>query len=170
MPSAKILEQKKEQVDVLSEKIKGAKIVVFVDYKGITVEQDREIRAKLREAGSECVVIKNTLIQLAAKQAGVEGLDEVLTGSTVVIIGEEDYTAGPKIAYSFAKANEGLYIFKAGIMDGKMIHASELEKLAKLPAKEVLLSNLASALIGTVRNFAVVIDQVAKRNEETVSA
>ena len=169
MPSAKILEAKKAQVKELAEKIANAKMTFFVDYKGITVDEDKDIRKAYREAGNECMVIKNSLIKLACKEANIEGLDEVLEGPTAVVIGNEEYTTGPKIAYDFAKTHD-FYKFKAGIMDGKAVDAEKVNKLANIPSREVLLTQLASALIGNIRNLAVVLDQVAKKNEEQVSA
>jgi len=169
VPSAKVLEAKKAQVKELAEKIQAAKMVFFVDYKGITVDEDKDIRKAYRESGNECMVVKNSLIKLACKEANVEGLDSVLEGPTAVVIGTEEYTTGPKVAYDFAKTHE-FYQFKAGIMDGKAVSVEEVKKLAKLPSKEVLLTQLASALIGNIRNLAVVLDQVAKKNEESVSA
>jgi len=169
MPSAKVLEAKKAQVKELSEKLSNSKMTFFVDYKGITVDEDKNLRKAYREAGYECMVVKNSLIKLACKEANIEGLDDVLEGPTVVVIGNEEYTTGPKIAYDFAKNHE-FYKFKAGIMDGKAVDVEQVNKLAKLPSKEVLLTQLASALIGNIRNLAVVIDQVAKKNEEQVSA
>ena len=169
MPSEKILEAKKSQVKELADKISNAKITFFVDYKGITVDEDKTIRKAYRESGNECIVIKNSLIKLACKEAKVDGLDSILEGPTAIVIGKEEYTTGPKIAHDFAKTHD-FYKFKAGIMDGKMIDKAEVEKLAKLPSKETLLTSLASALIGNIRNLAVVLDQVAKKNEEQVSA
>ena len=169
VPSAKVLEAKKAQVKELAEKLQAAKMVFFVDYKGITVDEDKEIRKAYRESGNECMVVKNSLIKLACKEANIEGLDAVLEGPTAVVIGTEEYTTGPKVAYEFAKTHD-FYKFKAGIMDGKAVSVDEVNKLAKLPSKEVLLTQLASALIGNIRNLAVVLDQVAKKNEEAVSA
>lgn len=169
MPSAKVLEAKKAQVKELANKLSQAKMTFFVDYKGITVDEDKNIRKAYRESGNECMVVKNSLIKLACKEANIEGLDDILEGPTAVVIGNEEYTTGPKIAYDFAKTHE-FYKFKAGIMDGKAVTAEEVNKLAKLPSKEVLLTQLASALIGNIRNLAVVLDQVAKKNEEQVSA
>jgi large subunit ribosomal protein L10 len=169
VPSAKVLEAKKAQVKELAEKIQAAKMVFFVDYKGITVDEDKEIRKAYRESGNECMVVKNSLIKLACKEANIEGLDSVLEGPTAVVIGTEEYTTGPKIAHDFAKTHE-FYQFKAGIMDGKAVSVDQVKKLASLPSKEVLLTQLASALIGNIRNLAVVLDQVAKKNEESVSA
>lgn len=169
MASAKVLEAKQAQVKELAEKIQKAKMVFFVDYKGITVDEDKDLRKAYRESGNECMVIKNSLIKLACKEAGVEGLDEILEGPTAVVIGYDEYTTGPKAAHDFAKTHD-FYKFKAGIMDGKAVSVEQVEKLAKLPSKEVLLTQLASALIGNIRNLAVVLDQVAKKDEEKVSA
>ena len=169
MPSAKVLETKKAQVKELADKLSNSKMTFFVDYKGITVDEDKTIRKAYRESGNECMVIKNSLIKLACKEANIEGLDDILEGPTAVVIGKDEYTTGPKIAYDFAKTHD-FYKFKAGIMDGKMVDKTQVEKLAKLPSKEVLLTKLASALIGNIRNLAVVIDQVAKKNGEQVSA
>lgn len=169
MASAKVLEAKQAQVKELAEKIQKAKMVFFVDYKGITVDEDKDLRKAYRESGNECMVIKNSLIKLACKEAGIEGLDEILEGPTAVVIGYDEYTTGPKAAHDFAKAHD-FYKFKAGIMDGKAVSVEQVEKLAKLPSKEVLLTQLASALIGNIRNLAVVLDQVAKKDKEKVSA
>lgn len=169
MPSAKILEKKQAQVNKLAEEIKNAKLTMFVDYKGVTVDEDKNLRDKYRQSGNKCVVAKNSIIKLAANSANIEGIDSVLEGPTVVIIGKEEYTSAPKIAYEFAKGHN-FYTFKGGIMDGKVISKEELTRLAKLPSKEMLLTQLATALIGNIRNLAVVLDQVAKKKEEVVSA
>jgi len=168
MPSKKVLEQKQEQVKEISEKMKNAKIVLLADYKGITVEDDRVMRKAFRESGYYCSVVKNSIIKLAAKDAGIDGLDDVLQGPTVIVTGDE-YTVAPKIMYDFAKTHE-FYKIKGGVMDGKIAEVDAITRLAKLPPREVLLTNLASALIGNIRNVAVVLDQVAKKKEEVVSA
>lgn len=169
MPSAKILEQKKAQVKKLADEIKDAKLTMLVDYKGITVDEDKDLRTKYRDSENSCTVIKNSIVKLALKDANIEGLDSVLEGPTAVVIGTGEYTSAPKIAYDFAKTHD-FYTFKGGIMDGKVISKEELTRLAKLPSKEMLLTQLATVLIGNIRNLAVVLDQVAKKNEEVVSA
>jgi large subunit ribosomal protein L7/L12 len=139
---------------------------------GAAAEEKSEFNVVLKDAGANKInVIKvvREITGLGLKEANIEGLDSVLEGPTAVVIGTEEYTTGPKIAYDFAKTHE-FYQFKAGIMDGKAVSVEEVKKLAKLPSKEVLLTQLASALIGNIRNLAVVLDQVAKKNEESVSA
>lgn len=165
MPSQKILDMKKEQVSVLAEKFKKAKIIAFTEYRGISVEQDTALRSQIRENGDEYMVAKNSVIAHAAKEAGIEGFDITLEGPTAVVIGYEDYVKSPKTINDFAKEND-FYKFKAGIMDGKVIEVSEIKKLASLPSKETLYSMLASALLGNIRNLAVVLDQARQKQEE----
>ena len=165
MPSQKILDMKKEQVSVLAEKFKKAKIIALTEYRGITVEQDTALRSQIRENGDEYMVAKNSVIAHAAKEAGIEGFDITLEGPTAVVIGYDDYVKSPKVINDFAKDND-FYNFKAGIMDGKAIDVNEMKKLASLPSKETLYSMLASALLGNIRNLAVVLDQARQKQEE----
>ncbi len=164
MPSQKILEKKKDKVQVLSEKFKKAKMIVLTEYRGISVEDDTKLRATIRNNGDEYSVVKNSIIAHAAKEAGIEGLDN-LEGPTAVVIGYEDYVTPAKAVNDYAKDNE-FYTIKAGVMDGKMIEVSEVKKLANLPSKDTLYAMLASALLGNIRNFAVVIDQLRQKQEE----
>jgi large subunit ribosomal protein L10 len=165
VPSQKILDMKKEQVSVLAEKFKKAKIIALTEYRGITVEQDTALRSQIRENGDEYMVAKNSIITHAAKEAGIEGFDITLEGPTAVVIGYDDYVKSPKVINDFAKDND-FYNFKAGIMDGKAIDVNEMKKLASLPSKETLYSMLASALLGNIRNLAVVLDQARQKQEE----
>lgn len=170
MPSAKVLEKKQAQVKSLAEKLSKAKMTVFTDYRGITVEDDMNLRKNLREAGCECSVIKNTIIKLAAKEANIEMEDSLLEGPTAVILSYDDVVTPAKIAYEYAKNNE-FYTFKGGIMEQKVVDANEVNKLAKLPSRETLLTMLASGLLGNIRNLAVVLNEVSKaKSEEPVSA
>lgn len=165
MPSQKILDSKKEQVSMLAEKFKKAKIIAFTNYRGITVEQDTALRSQIRENGDDYMVVKNSILSHAAKEAGIEGFDVELEGPTAIIIGYEDYVKSPKVIYDFSKEND-FYQFKLGVMDGKVIAVEELKKLASLPSKETLYSMLASALLGNIRNLAVVLDQTRQKQEE----
>ena len=164
MPSQKILEKKKDKVQALAEKFKKAKMIVLTEYRGISVEDDTKLRATIRTNGDEYSVVKNSIIAHAAKEAGIEGLDN-LEGPTAVVIGYEDYVTPAKAVNDYAKDNE-FYTIKAGVMDGKMIEVSEVKKLANLPSKDTLYAMLASALLGNIRNFAVVIDQLRQKQEE----
>ncbi|MDD3303812.1 MAG: 50S ribosomal protein L10 [Clostridia bacterium] len=164
MPSKKILEEKQNKVQELAEKFKKAKMIILTEYRGISVEDDTKLRSTIRTNGDEYGVYKNSVITHAAKEAGIEGLEN-LEGPTAVVVGYEDYVAPAKAINDYAKAND-FYTIKSGVMDGKMVSASEVKKLANLPSKETLYAMLASALLGNIRNFAVVIDQVRQKQEE----
>lgn len=163
MPSQKILDAKKAQVETLAEKMKNAKIILLTEYRGITVSDDTKLRKDLREGGNEYFVMKNSIISHAAKVAGIDGLDN-LEGPTAVVIGNDDYVAPAKIINTYAKNNE-FYKIKVGVMDGKVIDLAEVKKLANLPSKETLYTMLASALLGNIRNLAVVLEETRKQKE-----
>lgn len=164
MPSEKILKQKQDQAAILCEKFKKAKMVVFTEYRGITVEDDTKLRKELREEHNEYMVIKNSVIAHAAKDAGIEGLDGILEGPTAVVIGYDDYVSCAKTVNDYAKTHD-FYTFKSGIMDAKVISGEEVKKLANLPSKDTLYAMLASALLGNIRNLAVVLDQAREKQE-----
>ena len=164
MPSEKILNQKKAKVEELSEKFKKANMIILTEYRGITVEDDTKLRAQIREEKNEYVVVKNSTIVHALKAAGIEGIDTI-EGPTAVVIGYDDYVAPAKAVNDYAKDHD-FYTIKAGIMDGKVIDVAEVKKLASLPSKETLYSMLASALLGNIRNLAVVLDQTREKQAE----
>ena len=166
MPNAKVLAKKQSDVEALKEKFAKAKLVVLVDYRGINVTDVTNIRAELRkDENTEYLVAKNTTLKFAVKGTDYEGISEKLEGPTAVIFSHDDYVGPAKILYDFAKDNE-FYKIKGGIMDGKVIDAEEVIKLAKLPSKEMLLTQLATVLLANIRNVAVVLDQVRKQKEE----
>lgn len=167
MPSEKILKQKQEKADLLADKFSKAKMVIFTEYRGINVEDDTKLRSALRAENNECMVVKNSVINYAAKKAGIQGLDSILEGPTAVVIGYEDYVSPAKAINEYAKEHD-FYKFKAGIMDGKVISKTEVSKLANLPSRETLYSMVASALLGNIRNLAVVLDQT--REKQAVNA
>ena len=165
MASEKILNQKKEEVAKLAEKIKEAKVVLLTDYRGINVSDVTGLRAKLRSAEVEYSVIKNNITRRALQECKIEGLEEALVGPTAVIIGNNDYLEACKAIYEYAKNNE-FYKIKGGIIDGKVVSAEEIITLAKLPSRETLLSMLAGALLGNISKLAVALDQVSKQKAE----
>lgn len=164
MASEAILKQKQEQVKELANKIKEAKAVILVDYRGITVDDVTKIRADLRKVNSEYLVIKNNITRRALEECNVEGLNEFLVGPVAVIFGKEDYLEPAKILYNFSKENE-FYKIKAGIIDGKVVSAEEIITLAKLPSRETLIAKLAGALLGNITKLAVALDQVKVQKE-----
>ena len=165
MASEKILNQKKEEVTKLANKIKEAKLVLLTDYRGINVENVTELRAELRKTNAEYTVIKNNITRRALAEAGIEGLENELVGPTAVIMSNEDYLEPSKAIYEFTKNND-YYKIKGGVIEGKVMTAEEIITLAKLPSRETLLSMLAGALLANIQKFAVALDQVRIQKEE----
>jgi len=161
MPSTKVLEQKKQVVAELVETLKSAQAGVLVDYRGITVEDDTKLRAKLREAGVEYKVVKNTLTRFAANEVGYQELDEQLNGPTALAISATDPVAPAKIISEFAKEVEAIQI-KAGFLDGKVITLDEVNTLASTPSKDVLIAkimgSLNSPISALVRTLQALVD------------
>ena len=164
MPNAKVLAKKQNDAEELKSKFEKSKLVILADYRGINVEDITKIRADLKKSNSEYVVAKNSTLKFAVKGSEIEGISEYLEGPTAVTFSYEDYVTPAKVLYDYAKDSE-FYKIKAGIMDGKVISAEEIIKLAKLPSKEMLLTQLATVLLANIRNLAVVLDQVAKKDE-----
>lgn len=165
MASEKILNQKKEEVTKLANKIKEAKLVLLTDYRGINVEDVTTLRADLRKSNTEYIVIKNNITKRALGEAGIEGLEDKLVGPTAVIMSSEDYLEPSKTIYEFTKNNE-YYKIKGGVVEGKVMTTEEIITLAKLPSKETLLSMLAGALLANIQKFAVAVDQVRIQKEQ----
>ena len=152
MPSQKILDEKKQIVSALSEQLKTAVSGVFVDYCGLTVEQDTKLRNKLREAGVEYKVVKNTLTRFAAKEVGFDELDPIINGPTSLAISMTDEVAPAKVIADFAKDNEQLEI-KAGFLDGKVLALEEIKKLAATPNRETLLAKMLGSMNAPISNL-----------------
>ena len=164
MPNAKVLAKKQSDAEELKNKFEKSKLVILADYRGINVDDITKIRADLRKTDSEYLVAKNSTLRFAVKGTEVEGVSAYLEGPTAVVFSYDDYVAPAKVLYDYAKDSE-FYKIKAGIMDGKVISKEEVIKLAKLPSKEMLLTQLATVLLANIRNLAVVLDQVAKKEE-----
>ena len=165
MPSEKGLESKKAQVAEVAEVLKAAETGVLVDYRGLTVEEDTNLRNKLREANVKYFVIKNTLLGRAAKDAGLDGLEEALHGPTAIAVSDEDAVAPAKVLADFAKDNEKLEI-KAGFMDGAVMSLDEINKLAATPNKETLIAKMMGSLNAPVSNLVRLLQTIADGGEE----
>ncbi|MFR0823284.1 MAG: 50S ribosomal protein L10 [Clostridia bacterium] len=164
MASENILKQKEEEVSVLAEKMKNAKLILLTDYRGITVDDVTSLRNDLRNVNAQYKVIKNNIVKRALAANGENSLDAVLEGPTAVIISEEDYLAPLKAIYNFSKDND-YYQIKGGIVEGKVLSVEELITLAKLPSRQELLGMLAGALLGNISKVAVALDQVRLQKE-----
>lgn len=162
--SEAIIAKKAQQVSEVAEQFKNATSVVVVDYLGITVEQATNLRTELRNAGVQFAVVKNSILSRAAKEAGLEGMDDIFKGPSAVAFSNDDVVAPAKILADFAKKVEALEI-KAGVIEGKVSSKEEIESLAKLPNREGLLSMLLSVLQAPVRNTALAIKAVADQKD-----
>ena len=164
MASETIINQKKEEVSKLADKMKEAKLILLTDYRGINVGDVTSLRADLRKCNAEYKVIKNNITKRALEEAKIEGLEDQLVGPSAVIMTTEDYLAPFKTIYNFSKDND-YYKIKGGVIDGKVMTTEELITLAKLPSRETLLSMLAGALLGNISKLAVALDQVKVQKE-----
>ena len=132
MPSEKILTAKQAYVAELKEKIANSVAGVVVDYKGINVADDTKLRKELREAGVEYFVVKNTMLRLAISGTELEGMNDVLEGTTALAIAKEDRIAAARILCKFADASKDKFSVKAGYMDGKLMEKASVEEIAKI--------------------------------------
>lgn len=175
MPSEKILQQKQAVVAELSDRLKSSVAGVLVNYKGITVADDTKLRKELREAGVNYTVVKNTLLSRAAKDASINGLDPVLENTTALATSTEDYVAAARILCEYADKNKNFEI-KCGFVDGDVLSSDEINALAKLPSKEVLvaqvlgglnapISGFVTVLNGNIRGLACVLNAIAEQKQ-----
>ena len=164
--SEAIISKKAELVDAVAEKMKSAASIVVVDARGLTVEQDTVLRRELRGSEVEYKVIKNSILRRAAEKAGIEGLDEFLTGPTAIATSTEDVVAPAKVIAGFAKEHEALEV-KTGVMEGSVISAEEVKTVGSLPSHDGLVSMLLSVLQAPVRNFAYAVKAVGEQKEES---
>ena len=163
MPNAKVLESKKAIVEQLSDRIGKATAVVFVDYKGITVAQDTELRNKFREAGVEYSVVKNTLTRLAARKVGFNEFDEVLNGTTSMATTTDDPIAPARIVSEFAKKNKNVLKIKGGIVEGKVQSVDALNAFGELPSKNALIAQVLGTFLAPISSLAFVLDQIRQQ-------
>ena len=140
--------EKQAAVAEIVESFNGSAGAVLTEYRGLTVKQLQDLRRSLG-ANANYAVVKNTLAKLAAKDAGIDGFDDLLTGPTAIAFINGDVVEAAKGLRDFAKANPTLVI-KGGVLDGKPLDAAEVAKLADLESREVLLGKLAGAMLASL--------------------
>ena len=163
MPNAKVLSEKKKIVEELTEKLKS-QAGVFVDYSGITVNEDTEMRVKLREANIDYTVIKNTLMRFAIKNVGFDELDPILNGTTSLAVSKEDPIAPARIIKEYADKLSGYFEIKGGFMDGKVLSANEVVKIASIPPLPILHAQLLGTMLAPITSLAVVLKAIAEKD------
>ncbi len=156
------VELKQPVVEEISASIKDAQSVVLVDYRGLTVEQDTNLRKQLREAGVTYKVYKNTMMNFAFKGTDCESLAPYLEGPSAMAVSTTDATAPARILCKFAKDAPKLEV-KGGVVEGIAYDAAGIENIAKIPSREELLSRLLGSMQSPVANFARVINQIAEK-------
>ena len=157
------VELKQPIVEEISAGIKDAQSVVLVDYRGLTVEQDTELRKQLRAAGVTYKVYKNTMMNFAFKGTDFEGLAPYLNGPSAMAYSATDATAPARVIAEFAKKAKALEI-KAGVVEGNVYDAKGMEAIATIPSRDVLISRLLGSMQSPMANFARVINQIAEKN------
>ena len=163
------VELKKPIVEEIAASVKDAQSVVLVDYRGLTVEQDTELRKQLREAGITYKVYKNTMMNFAFKGTDFESLTPYLEGPSAVAISTEDATAPARILCKFAKTANALEV-KGGVVEGVAYDAKGIENISKIPSREELLSKLLGSIQSPITNFARVMNQLAEKGGASESA
>ena len=157
------VELKQPVVQAIADDIKGATSVVLVDYRGLTVAQDTEMRKQLREAGVIYKVCKNTMMKRAFEGTEFAALDEHLEGPSAIAISKDDATAPARILCKFAKDAKALEL-KAGVVEGTVYDVAALTELAQIPSREVLLSRLLGSMQSPIANLARVLNQIAEKD------
>ncbi len=164
MPNAKVLSEKQAIVAALTERIQNATAGIFVDYKGITVAQDNDLRRALREAEVEYSVVKNTLVRFAIDKLGYNELDAILNGTTSMATTAGDPIAPFRVIKEFSdKMDDGMFTIKAGFMDGKILSQDEMREISALPSKDALYGKVLGTMLAPITSLAVVLNQIAEQ-------
>ena len=170
MPNAKVLSEKQAIVAALTEQLKNASSGVLVDYKGITVAEDTALRTELSQNEVQYGVVKNTLVRFALNNVGLEGLDDVLNGTTSLATSAGDPIAPMRVVNKYVKQLNDKFVIKGGFMDGKVISLEEIQALAELPSKEVLQAQVLGTMLAPITSLAIVLKAIAEEKGGFVEA
>jgi len=175
-----VQQYKIDEVTKIKSRLENSKSIVLIDYKGVNIEEVDELRNRMRNAGVDYFVSKNTFIKIALNQLGISDLDNFLDGPTAIATSGEDEVAPARELANFKKEitkDKDFPTFKVGFVDGSLMDISQLEVLAKLPNKEVLISQIlqgfnapitgfVGVLQGIIRKFVYVLDAVNKEKSK----
>lgn len=170
MPSVAVLEQKKKIVADLTNDIAESCTGVVVDYKGINVADDTQLRKELREAGVKYTVVKNTLLKLAIKGTNLEAMSDCLEGTTAIATCKEDYVAAARILSKYAAKDKDKFNIKSGYLDGEIISLDKIDSLAKLPSRDVLLATVCNVFNAPIASFARAVQAIVDKQGEAPAA
>lgn len=165
MPTA----EKTALVAEIKDRFVSASGVIMADYRGLTVKQMQTLRAKLRDAGADLKVYKNTLTQIAVRELALPSMDELLEGPTVLAFATGDPVSVAKVLADFAKESKVLEL-KGGFVDGSVIAAEQVKALASLPSREVLIAQVMGLLVSPVRGFMSMCNAPASAFARAVKA
>ena len=163
MANEKILAKKQEVIDEIKDRVSNSSSVILFDYRGITDEEAKALRNKLRENDADYKVYKNTLMARALKDLNID-IEESLVGPSAMAFGT-DQVGAVKVIADFAKKNQAL-VLKVGIIDGEVSDKEKLEKLATIPSREGLLTMLAGGMMGIARDLSICLDLYAEQKGE----
>ena len=164
MANASIIKMKEQHVADICEKIKKAQSIVLFDYRGLTVEEDTNLRNEMRKAGVEYVVLKNKMVERACRELKVdENILELLKGPSAFAFGYDDAVAPAKILRDFIKKVKKCSL-KGGLVDGAVTDVKGIEALADLPSREVLIARMLGSMMSPIQGLAIALDQLAKKN------
>lgn len=165
MANAKIIEMKAAKVSEIAEKIKKAQAVVLFDYRGLTVAEVTDLRKETRKEGIEYVVLKNHSVLRACMEAGIDSsVHDMLHGTTAFAFSYEDAVTPARVLKTFMKKAKKC-AFKGAIVEGKVVSAEEIDAIADLPSREVLIARLLGSMMSPISGLAIVLDQIAKSKE-----
>ena len=159
---SKNIEVKKGVVADIKQKFEKAQSAVLVDYRGLNVAEVTDLRNQLRKAGVEYAVLKNTMINLAVKDMGLDDMKAHLEGPTAVAFGYEDAVAPAKILSEFVKKNKKMAI-KCGVCDGTYIDEAGVQALANTPSREVLIAKIMGSMMSSVSKFVYALEAIRKQ-------
>lgn len=155
---------KEVKVQEIKSKLEKSEAFILANYQGLSVEEDTELRKKLRETGVEYKVYKNTLVKLAVRELGITGIDEYLEGPISIAIGYEDPTAPARVLNDFAKEHKKIELI-AGVVQGETYGTEKVKQLASIPPREVLLAKLLGSFKAPVSNLAYLLNAVREKKE-----
>jgi len=169
MPNERILKEKQRIVEDLTGKLKS-QAGVLINYSGITVNEDTEMRVKMREANVDYTVVKNTLMRFAIKNVGFEALEPILNGTTSLAVSTDDPVAPARIIKEYVDKFANYFEIKGGFMDGRILSVDEVNSLAAIPPLPILRAKVLGTLLAPITSLAVVLDQIAKKGCAPVDA
>ena len=163
MPNAKVLSEKQAIVEALVERLQTASAGVFVDYKGITVAEDTTLRSDLRKNEVEYSVVKNTLVRFALDKVGLEGLDDILNGTTSLATSTADPIVPIRLIHEASAKMNDTFTIKGAFLEGKVLSEAEIAEIAQLSSKDALYSKVLGTMLAPITSLAVVLGQVVEQ-------